>query len=573
MPESFGVNAAPFEPDESLHRRLTILTAARLAIVTALLGATAWVSVKPDESLGGPLSALLYGLIGFVYSASLAYLWWLRRRRRLQSLAIAQVVGDLALATFLVYLTGGADSLFTLLYPLAVVNASILLSRGGAVGSAVGGALMFGGLVVALDAGTIEPAAPYLAQRELTTLRLAFIVVANGSAFLLTAALASYLTEQLRRTGERLSAREDDLAALSELHRSIVRSMSTGILTVDGDGRVTFVNPAAERITGFGLRRVKGEPLGQWLPVLAAAIGNSIENGTFRGEIDEHDAGGALRRLGFVVNPLSRGQDAAKPGNRREPRLAIVLEDLTALQSMREAVERSDRLAAIGRLAAGLAHELRNPLASMSGAVELLARGDRLNDAERRLMAIVLREAERLNALVTDFLSFARPTPVVPQPVDLAAIADETLGMFRHGPHGGRLELRRTGETSLRCFVDPSQLRQVLWNLVKNAAESVEGPGSVCVDVGWTPQGQVRLNVSDSGPGIRPDDMAHLFEPFFTTKAQGTGLGLANVHQIVVAHHGRVEVESRPGKGATFSVILPVGDHVDAPRSPLARAS
>jgi two-component system sensor histidine kinase PilS (NtrC family) len=262
-----------------------------------------------------------------------------------------------------------------------------------------------------------------------------------------------------------------------------------------------------------------------------------------------------------------------------EPGLAILFEDQTALREMQEAVRRGDRLAAVGQLAAGLAHELRNPLASMSGAVELLSRGRGLSDAERRLMEIVMREAERLNALVTDFLAFARPTATQLQPTDVAALADETLGVFRHSPSATRIELLRSGATSLRVMADPAQLRQVLWNLLQNAADAMKGEGDITVDVGLTATSLCRIAVADSGPGIPAADVEHLFEPFFTTKPQGTGLGLAFVHRMVEAHGGRVEVQSAPGQGATFSVLLPPGLDVedeDAPPGqgpPLLRAS
>ena len=226
-------------------------------------------------------------------------------------------------------------------------------------------------------------------------------------------------------------------------------------------------------------------------------------------------------------------------------------------------MRRGDRLAAIGQLAAGLAHELRNPMASMSGAIELLSRGRGLTDSERRLMEIVMREAERLNALVTDFLAFARPTPTQLQPTDVAALADETLGVFRHNPAAARIELIRSGASSLGIMADAAQLRQVLWNLLSNAADAMDGEGNITVDVGWTSVGLCRIAIADSGPGISPQNLEHLFEPFFTTKEKGTGLGLAFVHRIVEAHHGRVEVQSLPKQGATFSVLLPAGFSIE----------
>ncbi len=540
--------------DPSLHRRLTLLTALRLGIVTALLCATTYVTLSPQQTLEPALVALLFGIIAFIYAASLAYLWLLRKRRLLGTVAWAQVVGDLLVATFLVYLTGGVESLFTLLYPLAIINASILLPRTGALLSGASGTVLFALLSVGLALGLIPPAAPYLAQRHLAPGHLVFVLAGNASAFFLTAVLASYLTEQIRRTSESLEAREVDYAALSELLGAIVRSMPTGIVTTGHKGLVTFVNPAAEAIVARAFSQMVERPLAALLPSLAAGVDSALARGLTRGEVDEQDGHGELKRLSFVVSPMTRAPKKGPP----EPGLAVVFEDLTQMRAMQEAVRRSDRLAAVGQLAAGLAHELRNPLASMTGAVDLLGRNAALSTGETRLLDIVMREGERLNALVNDFLLFARPTEPAREASDVAAIADETLKVFQHSPLAAGLELTRTGEASARLFVDPSQLRQVLWNLLQNAAEAMAGSGRIDLDVSWAPNGWVKVAVGDTGSGIAEADFPHLFEPFFTTKPQGTGLGLASVHRIVEAHGGRVEVDSASGR-TTVAVLLPVG--------------
>lgn len=547
---------------DSLLSRLVYLTAFRLLLVSALLGATLWVTLRPGDELDSPTALMLYGIIAFVYGASLGYLWLLRQRRRLQAVAYAQVAGDIGLATFLVYLTGGADSLFTLMYPLAIVNASIVLHRRGAVVAAVAAAVTFAALVGLLDQKLLEPVATYLAQRSVSGARLILVVLANGVAFVLTAALASYLTDQLRRTGEQLSERELDYEALAELHGSIVNSMASAILTTDAAGSVVFANPAAARVTGYTPQQLIRTPLAELLPELADYLASTADSGQvrFESELSVRDAGGRLLRLGVVVTALERQGERARRGSFTvEPTRLVVMEDRTALRAMAEAMRRSDRLAAVGELAAGLAHELRNPLGSMSGAVELLSKGTSLSQAERRLFDIVFRETARLNRLVTDFLGFARPMPVTSSPTDVAALADETLNVFKHGPVSARLHIERTGVDTLRVFADTAQLRQVVWNLLQNAAEAMaDEPGRITVDVDWTSDGRCRLAVSDTGAGMDAEGLARLFEPFYTTKEGGTGLGLASVHRIVEAHQGTVEVSSEVGRGTTFAIILPV---------------
>jgi len=556
---ALGADALSRPGETGLFARLTWLTAIRLVVVTALLGMTAWVSLRSPDEFEARMQALLFGIAGFVYAVSVGYLFVLRGRRQLAWLAQAQVAGDMIMATYLVYITGGADSVFTLMYPLAIVNAAVLLRRTGAVLAAAGAAVAFAGLSLAMQRGWVPPAAPYLAQRPLTDQRLAFVALVNGTAFVAAAALTSYLTEQLRRTGERLERSETDYAALSELHGSIVRAMASGILVTDSGGRITFMNPAAESITGLPFPELADEPVATHLPALARAARAALGDPRARGEVDERGAGGIARRLEFVVNPVTLPAGRRRDG--AEPALAIVFDDRTEIHAMQERIRKADRMAAVGALAAGLAHELRNPLASMSGAIELLSSTATLSGPEKRLLEIVLRESGRLNALVTDFLAFARPMPVQRQPSDLAAMADETLNVFRHHPGASRLELQRTGAERLWTDADPSQIRQVLWNLLVNAADAVgSGPGRVAVDVSRASGGECRLAVTDTGRGIPPDELPRLFEPFYTTKENGTGLGLAVVHRIVEAHGGQVLVSSTLGAGATFALLLPAAD-------------
>jgi two-component system sensor histidine kinase PilS (NtrC family) len=235
---------------------------------------------------------------------------------------------------------------------------------------------------------------------------------------------------------------------------------------------------------------------------------------------------------------------------------AVIFQDLTEMRAMEERVRRSEQLAELGRVAAGLAHELRNPLASMSGSVELLKGGGGLGQEERRLMDIVLREAARLDQLVTRFLEWSRPAPPRREATDLSRLLDETLAVFRNDPGAARVRLEADlGPAAAAC--DPDQMRQVFWNLLANAAQAMDGTGGrIRVSCAADADG-VRVVVADDGPGIEPSDLPRLFEPFFTTKREGTGLGLATVQRIVDAHGGTIEVESAPGRGAAFTVRLP----------------
>ncbi len=373
--------------------------------------------------------------------------------------------------------------------------------------------------------------------------RLLFL---HAGAFAATAALASYLSEQLRRSDERLAESESELAAITALHESIVQSVNSGLLTIDAGGRITFLNRAAEQMLGLSLGALTGRHADRFLGAF------HIE--TARGETDLARADGTRVRLGYSSFPLL-GRKGAPMGT------AVIFQDLTQLRSMEERVARSERLADLGQMAAGLAHELRNPLASMMGSVELLG-GAPLGAEDRRLLDIVLREGGRLEQLVTEFLAFARPAPPRREPFDLGVLAGEALEAFEHDPAAAGVEVRRELRPA-PASGDPDQLRQVLWNLLLNAAQALQAapPGDrrgwVKVSCGRSAGGGVELVVEDSGPGVAPADQPHVFTPFFTTKPNGTGLGLATVHRIVDSHGGSLTLESEPGHGARFSVRLP----------------
>jgi two-component system sensor histidine kinase PilS (NtrC family) len=276
-----------------------------------------------------------------------------------------------------------------------------------------------------------------------------------------------------------------------------------------------------------------------------------------RGEVALTGADGSARTLGVSISPFVDAQ------NRPLGRI-INFQDLTDLRQMEDAVARSRRLAAIGRLAAGVAHEIRNPLAAISGSIELLASSSaREQPAEvRELTAIVLRETERLNGLVSELLDFARPHPPEPQPLELAASMAELLRVFHNDKElrGARVELR--ARELVEVSADPGQLRQVVWNLLRNAAEAAYDDEPIIVEVGRVSVDDAprwgRITVRDHGPGIPAEHLSRVFEPFFSTKEGGTGLGLATVHRIVEEHHGRVEVDTPPDGGTVVTVLLPL---------------
>jgi two-component system sensor histidine kinase PilS (NtrC family) len=271
--------------------------------------------------------------------------------------------------------------------------------------------------------------------------------------------------------------------------------------------------------------------------------------------------------LGFSISPLTN-PEGSLIGH------TLIFQDITKFKEMEEQMKRVDKMAAVGVLAAGMAHEIRNPLASLSGSIQMLKSELTLDDSQQHLMEITLRESERLNALITDFLLFAHPPQTHKILYPIGKIIEETIDLFIHSPsfHDGIRILRPNGSEEMQSSIDPDQMRQVFWNLFINAAQAMSDGGEIRVQLRkgntWggtslplSPQLRkkewVKISIIDSGNGISPEEKEKIFEPFFTTKENGTGLGLSIVHKIIENHNGLIKVESELGRGSTFSIFLP----------------
>ncbi len=531
-------------PEPGLYRKLVLLTGVRLLVGTALLGATAWLTLW-REPFPRTVEALLFGVIGLIYFASLVGTFLLRTGRHLGYVAHLQIGADVVAATGLVYLTGGPESIFTVLYPLAVVSGAISLGRRGAALGAAASSIAFCLLAWGMQSGLLERAVTDMDRLPIPPGRLAIEMAANLSAFLLVGALSSFLAEQLQGARTQLLRSETRLEALEAIFSAVVRSIASGIITVGEDGRLTYINPAAETLTGLDARAAHGRPLSELLPELAASLERPRARGRPEVRVRAHD--GRVRILGYTAAPLA-GREV---GGR-----VILFQDLTELRQMEETVRRADRLAVVGGLAAGLAHEIRNPLASMCGSIEILGSAPGLDEQERRLMQVVRSEAERLEALVREFLSFARPVSPSLEALDASAAVAEMAELFSAQLAERGIELSVVPGPPVWMRADPGQLRQVLWNVLGNAADATARGGRVEVRL-FSAGGSGVLEISDTGEGIAEEDLRRIFDPFFTTKERGTGLGLAIVHRIVEAHGGHVTVRSEPGRGSTFRISLP----------------
>jgi two-component system sensor histidine kinase PilS (NtrC family) len=543
-PQTHAPGAA--EPGRVGARGLARLLAVRLVLyVFAFLLALALVREgRTPLQVLGPWVVLALAFLSMAIFAV-----WTKRVRHTRSFGAIQLATDVAVVTALVHVSGSGISAFGFLYlPIPVLGA-VLFDRVGAYGSAwLASAAFAASLVVS------GPAMPDAAAFALWS--------AQSGALLIVALLASALARELRVTGERLDRSRARFSVLRSLHERTVESLSSGLLTTDAALQITFVNPEAERISGRTAASVLGRPLDELLPG-ASALVHDAERAPKRVRLQVAGPDGEPRHLGIAVSIL-RGDEAARGG------YVVIFQDVTSVVKMEQELRRSSRLAGVGELAASIAHEIRNPLAAISGSVELLRSGG--GEDRAQLMGIVLREIERLDALIRDFLQYARPSAPKLQPVALPALLDDVARMLENSlPPGARLE--QAAEPDAIALADPTQLRQVLWNLVRNALEALEGGGVVRLAahraVG-TPQAEspggrkrgaggpacVEVVVADTGRGIAFADLERIFDPFYTTKAEGTGLGLSTVHRIIESHGGRLHVDSQPGSGTTVRVRL-----------------
>jgi two-component system sensor histidine kinase PilS (NtrC family) len=527
----------------------------RLTVATVTLLVSVLLQLREGEGFFSTPMRGLYLFAGLAYLLTIVYASLASQVRDQARFTIVQLSVDLLLLSGVVLITGGVASPFIILYFLIIIGAGIMFYRAGSLVAAGASAVLYG----IAAAAPLFPRVAALIDPDGVSLTMSRSAVGYRHllavfSFFLVAFLASHLSESLRRMGERLSLTSASLAELERRSELILQSIASGLLTIDLEGRITYCNRAAERIA-----RIRADA------VLGAAFGSifltpdcpdpwrdarKIEGGALRleGRIGGRTGDGDPL-LGMTFSPL-RDERGELTG------VICAFQDLTGIRRMEEQVRRSDRLAAVGELAAGMAHEIRNPLASLSGSISMLGEELRLEGTSRELMDIVAGEVARLDALITDFLGYASPRDPVLRTVDLRGLAQTTatlLTQSRQGPW--RIEVAPP-EGAAPAEVDEQLVRQVFWNLSLNALEAMPGGGRLEIRVEPSPEA-VTVAFTDTGAGIPPEAMARIFTPFYSTKERGTGLGLAIVFKIVEAHRGRLDVETAPGRGTTVRVSFP----------------
>ncbi|MDP8224113.1 MAG: ATP-binding protein [Candidatus Lernaella stagnicola] len=523
-------------------------------VISFILLYTTYVLYQPNSTV------LQYGisLIGGNVLMTLLSAMLIERRATSRTFVLFQLYWDFAFVSALVFITGGFDSLFNFLYILTIIFTAILTSQAHTMTMALACSAAYAGILLGQRFGWMHPLAMDQLGFEPAADSEVFVKISlNALAFISMGVLASYLAARGREAHVQVLRQREEMEALQRLNESIVQSLPIGLITCDDEDEITFANSHVADILARKLSDFRGMPLSELLP-----------------QWDKHRREGEPFDMDRIISRRGRHQTLSVTTNAlcdevgRIIGRVITLQDMTTVRRLERVAKQADRQAAVAKLAAGIAHEIRNPLASMSGSIQLLSTELKLEPVHEHLMKIVLRETDRLNELINDFLTYARPAKRRDTVGDLSQIIEEQLRVLANDPACHNIEIETNLAPKMICQFDPDQIRQLLWNLFKNALQAMEEAGGT-LSVGTRKperfQGYVEIEVTDTGPGIETDNLDSIFDPFFTTKTKGTGLGLTIAYRIVENHGGLLFVVSEPGLGTTFQVLIPGLDMVSLP--------
>ena len=514
------------------------ITAGRLTILVLLLCSTYLLSGYFSDASGKVTELSL--ILGGAFLLTAVYIVWYKKRGLNKSLLYIQTVLDVILVNLAVFWTGGSESPLVFLYPVVILTACILGSqKEGAISTflcVVSYAVLF--WLCEIPGDKLDDAI--------------YIFFINMAAFNIIAFLGIVLAKRLHYTEKRLSDTKVDLCRMEEIHRHLADSIQSGLITVDEKENITFFNQAAIEILGQKIINGYGQPLQELWPTGTQLLENFRSGGESKRQEVSHTNPHSLPRFLGTSTFLLKGHQEQHLG------YGIIFQDITEIKAREERLQRMDRLAALGEMAVGLAHEIRNPLASLSGAAQFLEESALLQPEERRLLQIISKESDRLNDITKSFLLYAKPEGKKIQNISLVEEIESVLSLMRQRKKFPRADVKIDIPANLQFEVDPSQFKQVLLNLLLNAYQALPHEDGRISIKGTTEGGDhLVLKISDNGSGIRPEDLSRVFNPFFTTRADGTGLGLAIVHRLVHEWNGDITVDSEQGRGSTFTLHLP----------------
>jgi two-component system sensor histidine kinase PilS (NtrC family) len=530
---------------------LTWLVKVRMLILMVLLAIELAVMRLTPSPL--PILPFLTGMLLW-FALSIFFLLLVSVWSEYRPQAMIQVIADLVMVTLVVHVTGGIDSSLNFLYPLVIVVACMLLPRAWAYLSAALAFILFG-TILELDYYLIIPSYA-MSHPKLKALQV--VIFVNLFAFFAIAYLAGLLMGKLRQVDVQLKDASGALENLQALHENIVQSMSGGVIATGLNGRITLVNRAAQQLLEISEAELRGRSVGDLFQDPLPHFGGE------RGDAEVRYTTGNGFRKTFRVRVSALNVSA-----RGDLGFVYSFDDLTEIRRLEREVRMQDRLAAVGRLAAAIAHEIRNPLTSIAGSVNMLSDAPTLNPEERHLLQIVHRESDRLNNIITDFLAYSRGKQYRFERVNLVPLLEDTLTLLEHrltAENAGIKLERNFARSEAWVLADGDKLKQVFWNFCENAVRAIKKTNKAgTLNVSLAERGgDWEMSFADTGAGIDRQQTEKIFEPFQSNFEGGTGLGLAIVYQIVQAHEGKVWARSEVGKGSSFVVRLRRMEYADA---------
>lgn len=550
-------------------RKLHWLLISRFALALALL---AIVALTERDRTQRSFIPVLAAVAAATIALSVVYLALLRTNVGHRTQAYIQFSLDIFIVTWLIYRTGDVESPFIALYLVIIFAACALLGRTGVSLIGALSALLYMAICVLAMGGVLSRAAGWPSYEGHEQSWTHFMFSLNLVAIFGVAILSSQLAGRIRRSETQLASATKDLAEYRLFNDRIIESMRSGLVTTDLQGHIITFNHAAEEITGHRASDVRGKQIFSIFGDIEKQIEAGLESIRTRTRLPRFDIGcktsdGAEIHLGFSVAPLVDEAENSRG-------YVLTFQDLTEVMELEREVRRQERLAALGKMAAGLAHEIRNPLASMRGSVQVLASELSFSQDQSQLMQIVLRESDRLNRIVSDFLTYARPPKIERTVIELASLLSETISLLRNSPElrPDHLISEEYPDGAVLYQADPNQIRQIFWNLARNAIQAMPHGGELSVTLEARPNRDVTIGFRDTGQGMSREQRERLFEPF-NSSSGGTGLGMAIVYQLVRDHSGKIVVDSEAGKGTRIAIRLPAGSRVSPVPSDSGEAS
>ncbi|MCP4675437.1 MAG: PAS domain-containing protein [Deltaproteobacteria bacterium] len=528
-------------------RRLLGVMLLRIGLISVLLGGTIVANYRSGDAFLGASSRFLLALIAVTYLGTIVYAIWYRSGRAMRHLIHVQLAFDLVFWGCLTYVTGGIVSGFTFLFDLWVIVSAVVLGGRAAYYMAAASVVVLCVIVAMMATGALQPLSDQTVP-SVTTREFTYFLTVNIVALFVVAGLVSSLVDRLERTGLGLEAERVRRADLAQLHADMIRSLTVGIATTGKAGEILMMNPAGLDILGLEVDEVEGKHLGRWLPgIVEQSIPEDIIR--LRGNSVGVGKSGQKIPIEYIIAPLAGG-DGSIHG------CIVVFSDLTEVRRLEAELEHSRRLAALGELAASLAHEIRNPLGAISGSFQILRGSTTLSDEDNTLADIISRELDRLARLINEMLEYARPKQTTVSNVNIGKLVEEVVGVFLKGQETAGREVRTNIDGEIDpAEVDQGQVKQVLWNLLRNAVQATES-GDLIEVVVRENRPFIIVEVYDTGKGIAAEEHDKIFDPFYSTRERGLGLGLALCQRIVDAHEGKLEAESREEGGSVFRVSL-----------------